>query len=101
MGSSQHVEWSTIVLVLILIGVTTSALFVFVSAARLYVSDSDEADRQANAAQQPERRAAGVARRDGDRRKRGGNVTFPLRLHDLVIESERRRTPDRRQGTIH
>jgi hypothetical protein len=95
------VEWSTIVLVIVLIGVTTSALFVFVSAARLYVSDTDDTDQRAQAARHPERRAAGVAGRDGDRRKRGGDVTFPLRLHDLVIQSERRRMPDRRQGTIH
>lgn len=90
-------EWSTSILTLLLIGAATSALFVFVSAARLYVSHSDEADLALSNAE-PERRSINPSRREGDRRKSDGNVEFPLRLGNMVIENDRRRTPDRRRG---
>lgn len=93
-------EWSTTILTLILIGAATSALFVFVSAARLYVSPSDEADSSL-ALVQLERRSTGSSGRYGDRRKSDGKVEFPLRLGNIVIEQDRRHTPDRRQGLIH
>jgi hypothetical protein len=93
----QNVEWSTIVLILIFIGVTTSTLFVFVSAARLYVSDTGEVDA-GSPESQSERRSMN---REGDRRKRTERVEFPLRVGNVIIEHERRRTPDRRRLTLH
>lgn len=88
------------VLALILFGVATSALFVFVSAVRLYVSNAKKTANKSLGAR-PERRSIGPSGREGDRRKHEGNVEFPLQLDDRIIERDRRRIPDRRQGTMH
>lgn len=93
-------EWSTIVMALVFIGVATSALFIFVSAARLFVSDTDEVERKSQGAQ-PERRSVISEANRRDRRQRSGRVEFPLQLGGMIIENERRQMPDRRQNTVH
>lgn len=94
-------EWSTTILTLILIGGAIIALFVFVSAARLYVSPPDDIEGYWDETAKPERRGSGTSGRYGDRRKNDEKVEFPLRLGNLIIEHDRRRSPDRRQGMVH
>lgn len=84
----------TIIMALVFFGVTTSMVFIFVSSARLYMHRDDEPDINLPDSRSGRRNVA----RQGDRRRNSGEVEFPLRLGHVVVEYDRRVTPDRRHS---
>jgi hypothetical protein len=92
------VELTSILLSVALVAVTASALFVFVSAARFYVSEEIEGERntKGSAPSLPALQA-----RNGERRRNRVPVVFPVEINGMIIEQERRSGVDRRDRTIH
>ena len=91
---------STLVWALILIGVGASALFVFVSTARLFVSPDTPLPADDNRTPSEVEADIGILETAGraGARRRQGKVEFPLQLGDELVEHERRRLSGRRRG---
>lgn len=75
------------------IGAIIVSAYVFMVAARNYVSDESAPRGPGGHAPRPR-----VERSRGDRRS-GAPVSFPLMVNGILIENDRRVLPDRRQGS--
>lgn len=85
----------TLLVIVGTVGITaiTLSAYIFTVAARTYVSE-----QEAEPAEGPY--SGGVDRRSVERRS-GRPVSFPLRTRGRMLEAERRRRRDRRDGVSH
>jgi hypothetical protein len=76
------------------LGAMVIATFVFTSAARKYVSNNNHPDRRGGAA--PSEPPGHINRSSDDRRQQAPVQSFPITVNGLLVEENRRHTPDRR-----
>jgi hypothetical protein len=76
------------------LGAMVIAAFVFTAAARKYVSNNNHPDRRGGAA--PSEPPGHINRSGADRRQESSVPSFPITVNGLLVEENRRHTPDRR-----
>jgi hypothetical protein len=76
------------------LGAMVIAAYVFTAAARKYVSNNNHQDRRGGAV--PSENPPQISRSGTDRRQQALVQPFPITVNGVLVEEDRRHTPDRR-----